>query len=323
MDSLGSPKENPPWRAFSYVQFFPVTSDRPPVTSESRLQRLARLRATQNPDGGWGYFPGKQSWLEPTCYALFALYKDPESASHWTKGWNLIRSWQNADGGWKPNAVVPNSNWASALCVTLHCVHNVLDAPFFKGVEWLVSTRGTEGSLLERAVALVNPIVEYDRRFKGWPWSPEASSWIEPTAHSLLALRKARGKPNVPSGSQLAERIQEAERMLADRRSKDGGWNYGNRRVLSTDLPSYPETTGVALLGLQGSAVDIGSAIELAQRYLGETPSRLAKAWLTITLRNYGRDPGTPQGPPTDDLMITALEALSSPQGGHQWLTPA
>ena len=34
--------------------------------------RLALLKATQNPDGGWGYFPGKPSWLEPTAYALLA-----------------------------------------------------------------------------------------------------------------------------------------------------------------------------------------------------------------------------------------------------------
>lgn len=289
--------------------------------SEYRQLRLARLRAVQNADGGWGYFPGKQSWLEPTCYALLALYKDAPSQAAWDRAWRLMRSWQNADGGWRPNAVVPHANWTTALCVTLHCIHGVFDGQFGKGVDWLLSTRGNEGSLLERAVAIVQPLVEYDRRFKGWPWTPDASSWIEPTAHSLLALKKVRrSQPHLATGK-LAERIQEAESMLADRRSKDGGWNHGNKRVLYTDLPSYPETTGVALMSLQGSPVDVASGVALAERYLKSEHSRLASAWLSISLRNFGRDPGPPaEAEPASDLMVTALEALSTAQGGHQWL---
>src|SRR5579862_4502833 len=46
--------------------------------------RLDTLRRTQNPDGGWGYFPGKQSWLEPTVYAAFALAGEPGADRAWT-----------------------------------------------------------------------------------------------------------------------------------------------------------------------------------------------------------------------------------------------
>ena len=45
---------------------------------------------TQNGDGGWGYFAGKRSWLEPTVYALLALHGRQKSAE-WQKGWNLLR----------------------------------------------------------------------------------------------------------------------------------------------------------------------------------------------------------------------------------------
>lgn len=31
-----------------------------------RADRVDALIATQNADGGWGYFAGKRSWLEPT-----------------------------------------------------------------------------------------------------------------------------------------------------------------------------------------------------------------------------------------------------------------
>ena len=39
--------------------------------------QLDFLRSSQNSDGGWGFFPGKQSWLEPTAYALIGLAGAP------------------------------------------------------------------------------------------------------------------------------------------------------------------------------------------------------------------------------------------------------
>ena len=69
-----------------------------------------------------------------------------------------------------------------------------------------------------------------------------------------------------------------------DVRSRDGGWNYGSPAALGIDLPSYPETTALALVALQGRS-DSGKAFDLAQRQIGETPSPLARAWLAIALR--------------------------------------
>ena len=48
-----------------------------------------------------------------------------------------------------------------------------------------------------------------------------------------------------------------------DVRSRDGGWNYGSPAALGVDLPSYPETTALALLGLQDKK-RLGSAFDLA-----------------------------------------------------------
>ncbi|MCS7023988.1 MAG: terpene cyclase/mutase family protein [Bryobacteraceae bacterium] len=294
--------------------------------------RLARLRDLQNPDGGWGYFPGRHSWLEPTCYALLALFPDsisparPQDRESWLRGWNYVRSLQNPDGGWRPSAGVAAASWASALALHLHLLRGVTDESFRQGIGWLLKLRGTEGGLLERAIATVwKGAVEYDRRFKGWPWVPDTSSWIEPTAHTLLVLKKAlrRGESAGVPVDLCRARIEEAENMILDRRSPDGGWNYGNRRVKNVDLPSYPETTAVALLGLQGRPeADLTRAIALAKRYFTQTRSRLARAWLAISLQNYGLEVALEECGPSNDILVTALEAIAFPQGGHQWLTP-
>ena len=77
------------------------------------------------------------------------------------------------------------------------------------------------------------------------------------------------------------------EAQLMDVRSRDGGWNYGSPAALGVDLPSYPETTALALVGLQGLWIwarfsDLGYAGVAATC---ETPSPLARAYLTITMR--------------------------------------
>src|SRR5690242_16754654 len=100
--------------------------------------RLALLEASQNSDGGWGYFPGKQSWLEPTAFALLALSPNAAGSRAFARGWALLRSWQLPDGGWRPCAQVSEAHWASSVVVTLHQVAGVRDQAFRRGVEWLL-----------------------------------------------------------------------------------------------------------------------------------------------------------------------------------------
>ena len=77
--------------------------------------RLDILRRSQNPDGGWSYYSGKQSWLEPTFYGALVLHGDPAA----DRAWALLKSWQAADGSWPPTAGAAISGWGTALCVTL------------------------------------------------------------------------------------------------------------------------------------------------------------------------------------------------------------
>ena len=275
--------------------------------------RLDFLRSTQNADGGWGYFPGKQSWLEPTAYALMALHSDPGSRQHFERGWNLMRSWQLPDGSWQACATVRQPHWTTALCITLHCLRGVHDDRLRGGLAWLLDTSGIENGLRYRLAHFISPsVVELDPSFKAWPWLPGCSSWIEPTAHALVALKKV--SKALPS-STVGERIGMGEKMILERRCSDGGWNYGNRKVLGTDLPSYPETTALALLGLSGNrALDLSAPLALALRQWRETRSPLARAWLAVSLRSHALPLPSPivRQTASRDTILSALEIIAA-----------
>jgi hypothetical protein len=265
---------------------------------------LDALRRAQNADGGWGYFPGKQSWLEPTAWAALALHGRPAS----DRAWKLLRSWQQPDGSWRPAAEVQVSNWGTALCVTIACARGEFDDPFRKGVTWLLGSSGMESVLWRRALSKTKLFaVDRNPDFKGWPWKPNTSSWVEPTAHSLVSLKKAAAHF---SGDALQQRILSGHAELLDVRGADGGWNYGSRAALGIDLPSYPETTGIALVGLQG-AKGVSKSIARAKQMAAETTSPLARAWLRIALLLHDQDAPPLSSTPSPDLMITAIEALS------------
>jgi len=286
-----------------------------------RAVRMEALNATQNADGGWGYFAGKRSWLEPTVYSLLALHRQIDQPE-WKRGWELVRSWQLPDGSWRPNENVSEPHWSTALAVTLHCARQQYDDAFRRGVSWLLDARGEESTKLSRFLGLfMANHIGHDRKFAGWPWLPGTTSWIEPTSHALVALKRAA--PHIAT-SELRRRVTLAEGMILRRRCADGGWNYGSRAALGVDLPSYPETTALALLGLQSCGeADLSQDLQRARDLWSGCHSRLGRAWLAISLRNFGVElPEDDREIARNDTLATSLEALSAPQGGHTLLRP-
>ncbi len=277
----------------------------------------------QNADGGWGYFPGKQSWLEPTAYAALALHGDAAA----DRAWKLIESWQLGDGGWRPAADVQMANWTTALCVTVATLRGEFGDPFQKGVEWLLGSWGVESRLVNRmAVKMGRLEADRDLSLKGWPWKPNTSAWVEPTAHTIVALKQALSQASLHLPSkyrgEIRERVRMGEAQLMDVRCRDGGWNYGSRAVLGGDLPSYPETTALALLGLQGHA-DLSQSLDRASQMARDqqdregskkvnAPSPLARAWLRLALRLHAVKVDLSLGAPLRDVVVTAIDAIGA-----------
>ena len=281
--------------------------------------RLALLQASQNPDGGWGYFPGKQSWMEPTAYAMLALHGQPGAEASLDRAWNLARSWQTSDGSVRPSAEVLDGTWVTSLYITLASVRETYDQNVTRSVDWLLQVAGAEHNLLMRAFSAMHLLqTKLDVSHQGWPWRAGNAAWIEPTAHALVALKKVAARY---TNSELPYRVREGEALLLARRCSDGGWNCGNPNVLNFDLPSYPETTGIALIGLMGRpSAELAAPLAVARKWRTETRSSLAKAWLAIALRCHGEnlEPPPDGAKPSSDLMLAALEALGTPQGNYR-----
>jgi hypothetical protein len=281
--------------------------------------RLEFLRKTQNPDGGWGYFPGKGSWFEPTTYAMLALHGRPETEGDLDRAWRLLRSWQLADGSFRPSSEVREGTWVTAHAVTLASVRGVDDASVHGSIDWLLKVVGAEHDLSMRAASFFHLIqTKLNVSHEGWPWRDGNASWIEPTAHTLVALKRISSQYRT---AEVEHRIREGEKLVLSRRCSDGGWNCGNPNVFNFDLPSYPETTGLALLGLEGrSEQELAGALDVALRFREETKSSLAKAWLQIALRCHGRDLAAPAESAftSSDIMLGAVQALGHPEGNYR-----
>jgi hypothetical protein len=276
--------------------------------------RLEFLRQSQNPDGGWSYFPGKGSWFEPTAYAMLALHGIGSDIAL-DRTWKLLCSWQLPDGSFRPSGQVSEGTWVTAHAVTLATVRGIDDPSIRNAVDWLLQVVGAEHGVAMRAFSTLHLLqTKLDVSHEGWPWREGNASWIEPTAHALVALKKVANKYRA---AEVAHRIQEGEKLLMSRRCSDGGWNCGNPNVFNYDLPSYPETTGLALIGLDSVSKD---TLDVAQRFRAETKSSLAKAWLEIALRCHDQNVETPPESAfaSRDVMLASLEALGHPEGNYK-----
>ncbi len=284
--------------------------------------RLEFLRASQNADGGWGYFRGKGSWLEPTSYAMLALDGTGSEAAL-DRAWKLVRSWQLADGSFQPSGEVKRGSWVTAQAATLASVRGVNDASVHASVDWLLRVVGAEHNVWTRTGSFLHLIkARLDVSHEGWPWLEGNATWIEPTAHTLMALKRVASQYRT---AEVERRIRDGEALVLSRRCTDGGWNYGTPNMLYVDLPSFPETTGLGLLGLIGrQQSEFPGALDLAQHFRAETKSSLGKAWLQIALRCHGKDAAAPaEGAlgstmTSSDVMLASLEALGHPEGNYK-----
>ncbi|MCK6516352.1 hypothetical protein L6R46_15025 [Myxococcota bacterium] len=207
------------------------------------------LRDAQLPDGGWPYLPGQPAAAEVTVLAAAAGAAPSLSA-----------------------LTAASEGWAGLLLPAALHSHQ----PQREAADTLVKRLVTQILSAEsQVVEDEDGVLGHDATLRAWSWMPGTAPWVEPTAYALLSLA-ACGQGEHP-------RAVEGRKMLLNRQCSDGGWNYGNPRVLDTDLESELGVTAWAVMALPPSdAVSRGLDRVLRVREEESTTS-LSLAVLALT----------------------------------------
>jgi hypothetical protein len=254
------------------------------MPSGSERSTLAdELSAAANSNGGWSYYPGKASRLEPTCWALLALGADGLADGKNVHG-AFLSGCQGANG-W----LVEDPRWPINIGFNALTALTWLNRPALaaenKVQHLLAALVGSKGVQTPQT-----PVYRQDNSLQGWAWIDATFSWVEPTAWGALALKKGRRAGLVPDADSRA-RIAEAERLLVDRCCREGGWNFGNANVMGKDLFPHVPTTALALLALQDRREEdaVTRSVAFLESHWTDEVSMMALGLSIICLSVYGR----------------------------------
>jgi hypothetical protein len=252
------------------------------------------LRRGRNTDGGWGYYPGKSSRLEPTALAALAF----ASTGDGTTAASALHNWPSTDSLLLERAGgAPNLGFHGlALLAMWACrvEHAAGLASLAAGLQRVRGVRLEPSGTSSRQ----------DNSLQAWSWIPETFSWVEPTAWCMLALKQWARTPL--SGVDPA-RLDEAERLLINRSCVTGGWNYGNADVMGKDLRPYIPTTAIALLAMQNRRDHpiVERSVDYLEKQATSERSGTALALALLALRVYGRRDDAVRSALLEQLPIT------------------
>ena len=255
---------------------------------------ITRLLDNQNPDGGWGSLRGRRSNTESTSFAVTALTAIPDNpaAEKRKRAIDWLARHQNHDHSWPLNETAQEGSWTTALAITALNDNPEFSEQVLAAARWLLEQEGSKPGILAEIILWAtgqSKVNKVDRDLIGWSWVPNSFSWVEPTSYALIAVKKLRARL---AGTNVDERIRQADAMIYDRMCNGGGWNYGNSKVLDYALWPYPDITAVALIAMQDHAQETANrqSLQVLSKIARETASGLALCWAAICLNVYGED---------------------------------
>ena len=249
----------------------------------------ARLDANQRPCGAWGY-RGNQVSVESTCLAILALRQ--HRSIKLVRATQALLDLQNEDGSWPAfSGDEPEGCWTTALAVLSLMGTGQATKHLAPGVEWLLNARGRDANWLWRwKLRTFDNKVQFDPARFGWSWVSGTSSWVIPTAFTLIALQQARQRGH-DTTARLTERVDIGASMLLDRMCPGGGWNSGNGVAFGVALAPHIDATSIALLAVKGHAKEewVQTSLHWLVNRLAGCPSPYSLAWGVLAIAAYRR----------------------------------
>jgi hypothetical protein len=245
----------------------------------------SKLAESQNRDGGWGYYPGKLSRVEPTAWAILGLTAHSGQLGTLSRDRALqwLKDKQQTDGSYWSAPQAGDSLWTTApALLALAGAGRSEDAQ---------AREKSLQSLLRQKARTTRDTSGMRSDVESWGWMTDCFSWVEPTCYSILALRAAATLQNT-TNPLLEKRVAEGETILWARRCPDGGWNYGNGRSQGYALWAFPVPTALVLVTLRRSAE--GQPMEEAWNRLevlrAKESSLLSLSWGALAGKALGKD---------------------------------
>jgi hypothetical protein len=253
-------------------------------TARVILELRDKLAAHQRPIGD----RGEQDSVESICFAILALRRRPSGEIK--RAAEALLGLQNTNGSWPAfTGDEPEGCWTTALAVLSLVTIRRGGQRLATGIQWLLNAHGREANWFWRwKFRTVDSNVQFDPGKYGWSWVPGTTSWVIPTAYSVIALRQIRNR-GLDQSAGAVERIDIGVSMLLDRMCPGGGWNAGNGMAFGVPYAPYVDATAIALLALDGHEKEPGVHASLAWlvNRLPECPSPYSLAWGILALAAY------------------------------------
>ncbi len=226
--------------------------------------------------------------VEDLCLLILAL-RAHNDAGH-QRTFERLLSLQNRDGSWPCFAGADNEGcWVTALALTTLLAHGSAPDSVPIAIDWLTRSRGREaGWFWQWKFRTIDTSVPFDPSAFGWSWVPGTTSWVIPTAFTLIALRQS-ATVNPGARGTLRERVGTGARMLFDRACPGGGWNAGNSVGFGVPYAAYPDATAIALLALKGYEQQpcVDDSLAWLLRRIADCTSPYSLAWAILALTSY------------------------------------
>jgi hypothetical protein len=267
------------------------------------------IKACQNPDGGWGYWRGRMSLVEPTAFCLLALHSSGDKIGI-GRGLEFLKTCQKKSGaiGIRPRDA--EGNWmAYAALLAFHGL-DPGGTPERRLKDWILSFEDASGLFTKEDLAAAATLNRYDASIPGWSWALRTTAWVEPTALFIIALIRA----GLPATEQ---KIKSGVDLILDRRVPSGGWNFGNPYSKSHELAASTMSTALAMAALGAAGVPEGRpAIVAGKRFLTKSldgdVSTASLAWTLLALKSY------PNGAAQAPGVAARLARLQTDDGGFR-----